>query len=244
MARSGAVSWCNLPRRHSWRWSTTDLRRIPEPDYSSGCFGDRYSTRHQDSIADQVRVQLEDTSRRGIFVPRENFFFDLAIKGFKSQRDGLNGLRELLARRHATVLFLFATNRLLRKVYRTLEFVDQASPEWGVRVIFVKSGVDTDDRKQCEMLLHVHSIMDQFVVTMYADNVRAAHEGLFAKRLVFGTISCGYGGEPIPGETTRRGRPRCRLVVDDEEAAIVRQIFDWYVSDLGRYVSDFLAKDR
>jgi len=191
----------------------------------------RYSTRYQDSIADQVRGILQDAVCRRIFVPRDYIFFDLAVRGCKSQRQGLDQVRALLSNKTVNVFMLFATNRLFRKMYRSLEFVDKVVKEWGIRCIFVKSGVDTADKKRWEMLLQVHAMIDQFVVTVYADNVRAAHEGLFEKRLVFGTISFGYTGQPIEGQFTKRKRPRCRLVVDPETAKWVIAIFKWYVEE-------------
>lgn len=58
----------------------------------------RYSTRHQDSIVDQVRKILEDAVRRKVFIPREHVFFDLAVRGYKSQRAGLDHVRSLAVR--------------------------------------------------------------------------------------------------------------------------------------------------
>ena len=43
---------------------------------SIGAIYCRYSTRHQDSVADQVRSILEEAVRLGIFVPREYIFFE------------------------------------------------------------------------------------------------------------------------------------------------------------------------
>jgi hypothetical protein len=74
-------------------------------------------------------------------------------------------------------------------------------------------------------------MMDEFTGSMYADNVRAAHQGLFEKLLVFGTITFGYKGEPIEGQFTKRRRPRCLLVIDPETARWVVHIFTWYVVD-------------
>lgn len=153
----------------------------------------RYTSRYQDSIADQIRTLLKDAVQRRIFVPREYIFFDLAVRGFKNERHGLGQLRGLLSKKVVQVLLLFATNRLFRKVYRSLEFADQVVKELGIRCIYVKNGIDTADEHRWEMLLYSHGMIDQFVVTMYADNVRAAHEGLFEKRLVFGTLST-----PVP----------------------------------------------
>ncbi|MCC6127305.1 MAG: hypothetical protein IT426_20270 [Pirellulales bacterium] len=46
---------------------------------ATGAVYARYSTRLQDSVADQVRGILEDALRMKIFVPREMIFFDLAV---------------------------------------------------------------------------------------------------------------------------------------------------------------------
>ena len=189
----------------------------------------RYSTRFQDSAADQVRTIMAVAIKEGIFVPREYVFFDLAVRGCKNRRQGLDALREILPKKKVSVVLFFATNRLFRKVYRTLEFVEQAVQQWGIRCIFCTSNVDTSDTDRWEMLLQMHSMMDQFGVRMYADNVRAAQSGLFEKRQVFGTITYGYRGEPIDGQFTKRRRPRCNLVVDPATAAVVERIFQWYV---------------
>ena len=51
-------------------------------------------------------------------MPLEFVFYDLGIRGFKSDRDGLNGLRKCLQSKSVEVVFFFATNRLFRKTYR------------------------------------------------------------------------------------------------------------------------------
>jgi hypothetical protein len=98
----------------------------------------------------------------------------------------------------------------------------------GIRIIFIAQGIDTNDKKW-ELSLHAQSMIDQFVVTMYADNIRAAQEGLFERRLVFGSISYGYCGAIIEGEFSRTGKPRRRLAIDDTTAQVVRLIFDLFV---------------
>ncbi len=187
----------------------------------------RYSTRFQASIADQVRSLYELAIREGIFVPREFVHFDLAARGYKQKREGLSQIQALLDKKAVQALLVFATNRLHRKTYRALQFVEEKIVERGIRCLF-KNGVDTRDSKRWRALLNFHASMDEFVVEMYGDNIRAAHEGLFLKLMVFGTISFGYKGDPIPGQFTKRGRPRCRIVIDEEAAKWVRQVFAWY----------------
>src|SRR5208283_64602 len=166
----------------------------------------RYSSRFQQSVADQIRGCLEAAVKQGIFVPRENIFFDLAVRGSKQRRPGLDRLRATLESKDVRVLLIFTTNRLFRKTYKALQFVEEEVVGRGIRCQFVKSGVDTADEKRWRMLYQIQAMTDEFVVGMYADNIRAAHEGLLHKKLVFGTITFGYRAKEIPGQPTRRKR--------------------------------------
>src|SRR5206468_3758113 len=128
----------------------------------------RYSSRYQDSIVDQIRTIFTDAVRKSVFIPLEYVFFDLAVRGCESDREGLNALRACLDRKDATVVFFFATNRLFRKTYRSLQFVEEQVVEKGARAVFGKSGVDTADGKRWRSLLNMHASMDEFVVGMTA----------------------------------------------------------------------------
>jgi hypothetical protein len=198
---------------------------------SVGAIYARYSSRFQHSIADQVRSLYQAALRENIFVPREHVFFDLAARGCKERRPGLQGLRSLLAGKRVQVLLVFTTNRLYRKTYKALQFVEEEVVERNIRCLFLKSGVDSADEKRWRMLLQVHAMTDEFVAGMYADNVRAAHEGLFHKKLVLGTITFGYRPRAVPGAPTRRKRARCEYEVDPDAAAWVRKVFAWYVEE-------------
>ena len=189
----------------------------------------RFSTLFQDSAVDQIRELYQFAVENKIFVPREYVFFDLGVRGYKNQREGLDQLRTVLAAKRVHVLLLFATNRLFRKVYLTLQFVEQAVVENGIRCVFVKSGVDTANKDQWQPLLQIRAMVDEFQVRVNADHIRAALEGMFLDGLVRGTLPLGYKGEPIPGKRTKRGRSRCRIVVDCEGAKLVLQIFDLFV---------------
>ncbi|HUE16655.1 MAG TPA: recombinase family protein [Planctomycetaceae bacterium] len=191
----------------------------------------RFSTLFQDSAADQIRELYDFAVANKIFVPREFVFFDLGVRGYKNQRDGLDRLRSVLAAKKVQVLLLFATNRLFRKVYMTLHFVEQTAVENGIRCVFLKSGVDTANKDQWQSLLHMRAMLDEFQIRVNADHIRTALEGMFLEGLVRGTLHLGYIGEPIPGRRTKRGRPRCRIVINPEEAELVRQIFEWYVNN-------------
>jgi len=120
----------------------------------------RYSSRHQDSIIDQIRTLLEEACQKKIYVPAEFIFFDMGVRGYKNDRHELNALRACLHAKSVKVVLFFATNRLFRKSYRSLQFVVEQVVERGIRALFVKSGVDTADAKRWRSLLNMHAMMD------------------------------------------------------------------------------------
>lgn len=189
----------------------------------------RFSSKFQHSVPDQVRGLLEEAVRQGIFVPRENIFFDMAVRGYRQRRPGLLALKEAIEAKQFQILLIFHTSRLSRKQYRAVQFVEEEIVERGLHCIF-KNWVDTRDEKQWRVKLQIAAALDESATGMYADNVRAAHQNLLANRRVCGTIPFGYRGEPIPGEFTKRGRPRQRLVIDDSAAPSVSRMFNWFAS--------------
>ena len=206
--------------------------RLPrEQAQAVGAIYARYSSRHQDSIADQVRKLFEFAVARRIFVPRDAVCFDAAVRGAKDRRPGLDRLRSILARKAVNILLVFATNRLYRKTYKALQFVEEEVVERGIRAVFVSSGVDTADRERWRMMLQAYAMIDEFVGGMYAANVRAAHEGLFAGGLVCGTIPFGYLGVELPDQKSRRQRPRRALAIDPATGPWVEQAFQWFAED-------------
>ena len=192
----------------------------------------RYSTRFQSSVAAQVRAMYEIAVREGTFVPRGLVFFDLAVRGYRDNRPGLNGLRAALAAKEGNSLLVFGTSRLFRKAHRAVRFVEEEIVEKGMRCYFIQQNIDTAANKDWRLHLMIQAAIDENGTSMYAENIRAAHQGMFLRLEVVGTLALGYCGEPIEGAPpTRRGRPRCRIAIDKEEAKYVLKIFEWYVTD-------------
>jgi DNA invertase Pin-like site-specific DNA recombinase len=188
----------------------------------------RYSTRFQASIADQVRSCFEAAVARGLFVPVDHVCFDLAVRGAKESRAGLGRAHALVQGGGVAAFLAFTTNRLHRKMHRCMRFVEEELVERGVRAIFPKSGIDTADEQRWKMQLGFNAVMDELSVGMYAENVRAAHEGLMVRGMVTGSLCFGYAGEPVPGELTRLKRPRCRVAVDPKAGPMVETIYRWF----------------
>ena len=191
----------------------------------------RYSSRFQDSLADQIRTLFEAAYQLKIFIPREQVYFDMAIRGYQDRRPGLAALRKAIEEKQFNTFLVFATSRLFRRTYKALQFVEEQLVEKGIRAIFVKSGIDTADGDKWRTTFQLFAALDEAVVRMYGAHVRAAHEGLFIRRLVCTSLPLGYTGEEVPGEFTKRKRPRRRIIIDLETKPWIEKIYNWFVVD-------------
>jgi DNA invertase Pin-like site-specific DNA recombinase/DNA-binding CsgD family transcriptional regulator len=200
----------------------------------------RYRSRFQDSIADQVRTLFEAAHQLGLFIPRELVFFDMAVRGWKDRRPGLTALRQAIKQKQFDVFLVFTTSRLFRRTYKAPQFVEEELVERGIRGVFVKSHLDTADGDNWRTTFQLFAAMDEAMVRMYAEHVRAAHEGLFLRGMVHGSLPLGYTGEVVPGEFTKRKRPRRKIIVHPETAPWIERLFRWFVGD--RLTLDEIAR--
>lgn len=178
-----------------------------------------------------MRTCREFAEANGLDVPDELIFVDRGKGGGRRRREGMGALLQALENNDFDVLLVFKTSRLNRKLYRTLAFVEEEIVSRSKRCVFVKSGIDTDDRTRWRTMLQMHGMVDELGVQMGAEHIRAAHIGLLEQELVFGAITFGYTGETIPGQTNRANKPRRKLAIKSEEAEWVRRVFQWFAFD-------------
>ncbi len=191
----------------------------------------RFSTKYQHSIDDQVRKCQEWAEQQGITVKPEHIFVDEGVTGRSSRRTGLHGLRQVLDRGEVDVLIALATNRLFRKAYKAAQFVEEEIVDRGKRAVFIDTNIDTADEGRWRHYFQMHAMMDEFTATSTVGHIRASQEGLFLQKRVFGTLTYGYMGEEIPGQTNRKGGTARRIVTDPVAAEWVRKAFRWFVED-------------
>lgn len=105
---------------------------------------------------------------------------------------------------------------------------------YGVRVISVTEGIDTE-RDSWELLATIVNLIHERFVKGLGEDVFRGQEGALLADYSVGDWCFGFGSEPVPGtEKSRRGRnakPRMRYVVQDVEASWVLRIFRGFVID-------------
>lgn len=175
----------------------------------------RYSTDRQTdaSIKDQQRVATEYAAKHNLALTMHHS--DAGISGgAMGNRPGvLRMLEDAIAGRF-DVLLVTDTTRLSRSNADLSKTVDRLRSR-GVRVIGIQDGFDSASRT-ARMQVGLSGIMSEEFRAQIADRTRSALEMRAKNKRPVGGRTFGYG----TGART----------IDTEQAAIVRQIFDWYVA--------------
>ncbi len=190
----------------------------------------RFSTRFQESIADQIRSILEWARAHGIYVAREHIFFDTAVTGKKRRRTGIQNCKVVLERRQVECALFFSTSRLFRNRVALPELFEEITQKWKRRCVFAAQNLDSADSKT-EMMLPLFGWMDEYFTKASVAHIQSAHVGLLEGGFVFGTETYGYTGTPVEGLTTRLGRPKRKLAIDERTSKVVQLIFHWFGAD-------------
>jgi DNA invertase Pin-like site-specific DNA recombinase len=116
------------------------------------------------------------------------------------------------------VLLIDTTSRLARSMRDTFDLQGDLEG-FGVRVVAVSQGIDTDD-EQSDVLIAVHGIVDSVYLKELARATHRGLEGRVLKGLSAGGRCYGYDTKPVEGEGVR-------WIINNAEAAVIREIFEW-----------------
>jgi len=202
----------------------------------------RYSTDQQrkTSIEDQWRVARTYAEQQGWTTDEGRLYSDAGISG--ASIDGRPGLQALLAAAAQRplpfdVVLVDDSSRIARDIADAIRIM-QTLKFFGVRVIYISQHIDSEN-EQAETLVAVHGMVDSLYLREMAKKIRRGLAGQHLRGFATGAITFGYRAVPVPdpsGKLDPDGRPALlgkRLEVVEQEAAIVRRIFEWYASGIG-----------
>lgn len=191
----------------------------------------RYSSDNQreTSIDDQFarcleRVRIEGWSTDGVLQ-----FADRAVSGVSDDREQFQQLRRLVTQRPrgVDVLVVNTADRLSRNMgdadrfYRELEYA-------GVRLISISDGIDTA-RKGARMSFLFKAAFSDLYIDMLREETMRGLEGRMKHGFSTGNPPLGYRSEEVVVCGKSEG---FRRVIDDDQAALVRRIFELSKSGL------------
>ena len=184
----------------------------------------RHSTKLQHSTEDQGREIVVWGARNRMYVPPELVSMDEAVTGKSLRRVGLERMKAILRKRHATVLLVYKVSRLFRQAYKGFELIQGEVVEAGLRAVSISQGIDTDDKKGWKLKINLHGLVDDMLLDAIADHVRIGQVGLFQNGYTTGATGVGYRRKEIPNAPlTNRGLPRTASEVDPEVAKLIQK---------------------
>ena len=202
----------------------------------------RYSSDQQraTSIVDQIAVARSYADRQGWTFLESQIYADAAISG--ASLEGRPGIQQLLSAAATTprpfdVVLIDDTSRLARDTADAIRAVQQLT-FCGVRVVFVSQGVDTAS-DQAETLVAVHGVVDQLYIKELKHKIKRGIKGQLERGFHTGAKTYGYRSVPVYDPSGRRDADGPVLVgkrreVVPAQAAVIQQIFHWYVAGISQ----------
>ncbi len=186
------------------------------------------------SIEDQVRRCREFAAHQGWSIVEEFVRFDEAKSAATlAGRDALAALMKSAKGRPTPFdcLLVDDTSRLARYLPDVLSMNDKLR-YWGIFIYAVAQRLDCRE-KTSRPLLTLHGMMDEQFLVSLAEKVHRGQEGRALKGMQPGGKCFGYRNVPIedPTRSGKYGRAAVsgvKLDLDEEQAEIVRRVFDMY----------------
>lgn len=169
------------------------------------------------SIESQIgacRKYAEDNSFSVVTVLQD------VMTGSKLDRPGLTKVRELIQQKHTDVLIVYCSDRLTRSLAHSLLLRDEFKMA-GVTVHFVTKG-QSQDTPEGNLFESIESAFAEYERLKIAERMARGRKAALEKGKAF----CG-AAPPFGYRYADVGV----LEIDEEEAAVVRQIYNWYLHE-------------
>jgi site-specific DNA recombinase len=160
--------------------------------------------------------------QRGWTLEEDLLYLDEGYSGASLNRPGLDALRDAAAMAEFEVVLITAPDRLARKYVHQVLLIEELQQR-GCLVEFVERPMSQDPNDQ--LLLQIRGAVAEYERTLIAERMR---RGRLAKLrsgqlLPWVRVPFGYRTDP------EKPRDPAGLRVEEYEAAIVRQMFAWYL---------------
>src|SRR3954447_19901083 len=186
----------------------------------------RVSTERQErqQTIDSQLTALRDWARAQTHALAEvHVFRDEGYSGSRLDRPGLDGLRDAVRDAAIDVVAVFSPDRLARK-YAYQVLLMEEFRRAGCEVVFLHHPISDDPNDQ--LLLQIQGAIAEYERAVLAERFRRgklqkAREG----NIISSKVPYGYRYE------ARNGAVPARLVVDEVEASMVRQLYAWVLEN-------------
>jgi site-specific DNA recombinase len=185
----------------------------------------RVSTQRQaqaqtiDQQIDRLRTHLAD---RGWQLPEGHVFRDDGYSGASLKRPGLDRLRDRAALASFDAVFVTDPDRLARNYVHQVLFIEELEKN-GCRVEFLDRPMSKDPHDQ--LLLQIRGAVAEYERTLIAERMRRGRQRRFRAGTMLPWARAPYGYRTA----TDRPRDPSGVYQDPAEAAVVAEMFAWYL---------------
>ena len=203
------------------------------------------------SLAQQLGNVLTRAQREGFFIPWEAVFADAAVSGTIASRRGYQMAKKAIVEEPGlSVLFLDEIGRASRDLEEVLKLgrkIDQADK----RFVGASDGFDSAIPNNRIMLAN-QGMMQEWFVGQLKQKVKRGMKDAFQQGKVIQNACLGYRLEPVMDANGKpvinsKGKVQQVRVIDEEQAALVREIFEMYsggmrLEEMARELNERRAK--
>jgi site-specific DNA recombinase len=189
----------------------------------------RVSTQRQtqtQTIEQQLDRLRHHVHTSGWPLPLEHIFRDDGYSGTTLSRPGLDRLRALAAASGLDRIFMTAPDRLARNYVHQVLLVEELQ-RFGCLVEFLDRPMSQDPHDQ--LLLQIRGAVAEYERSLIVERMRQGRQRKLQAGLMLPWTKAPYGyrlGVEFP-------RDPAGVTVEEQEAAVVRDIFAWYVHESG-----------
>ena len=185
----------------------------------------RVSTPRQ-AQAQKIDQQVERlkgyAERKSWTLEEEHVYLDEGYSGATLNRPGLDALRDAAAMAEFEVVLITAPDRLARNYVHQVLLIEELQGR-GCRVEFVERPMSSEPNDQ--LLLQIRGAVAEYERTLIAERMRRGRLAKLRAGQLLPWVRVPFGYRTDPDHP----RDPAGLRIDEYEAAIVRQMFTWYL---------------
>lgn len=179
----------------------------------------------EQTIASQVAALRERVAGDGWQLDEQLCFLDDGVSGTTLQRPALERLRDLAYVGGLQKLYVHSPDRLARRYAYQVLLVDELTKH-GVEIVFLNRAIGVSPEE--DLLLQMQGMFAEYERAKIMERTRRGRRHAAARGSI--NVLCGapYGYRYI---TRREGEGQAAYEIDESQAVVVRQVFEWVGRD-------------
>jgi site-specific DNA recombinase len=177
----------------------------------------------EETIESQIDVLKIYAKEKHYNIDEKFIFLDNGVSGSTMQRPALDELRDLIRFETIDIILMYAPDRLSRNYTHQLILMEEFK-KYGVKICFLKNPPETST-PEAKMFQHFQGIFAEYERALFLDRSRRGR--IYKAKQGDPSVlpSVPYGYRKLKKETSTL------VVIVEEEAAVVREIFRLYIHE-------------